>query len=120
MSFTNLKAVRDISAAAFERITAAHNILLLELASQGWEEMPGRRGRLCHVKTNMQNDRAGLLKHLTNDSADPNYIALVTHTLRCGWNVVSPMGEVAHKDDPSAKFGMRDAMLSSISVGSGV
>lgn len=120
MTFVNLKAVFDVSSSALARVTAAQNILMLELASQGWEEMPERPDRLRHVKTNIHYDRANLLKSLTNDSADPNYIALVTHTLRCGWNVVSPMGEVAHNDDPSAKFGMRDAMLSSISVGSGV
>ena len=42
MTFVNLKAVFDGSSSIMERVTAAQNILMLELASQGWEEMPGR------------------------------------------------------------------------------
>lgn len=98
MSYTKLAVLAAYEATVAEVVKQAGNArreLLLELYEQKWDV--AKAGILKHRPTSAYVPTMTLLEQLTDDSADPNYIRLVVHLLKTGWDV-QPDGKVLHRD----------------------
>ncbi len=119
MSYTNLATLGAYEAAIatlVKDVSGARRELLLEVYQCGWE--PATAGVLKHKATGKTLHTMALMEKLTDDSADPNYIRLVVHMMKCGWEV-QPDGQISHRDG-HGPMPVRLALIACLSVGSGV
>ena len=95
-------------------VSGARRELLLEVYQCGWA--PCSPGILVHKATSITLPTMHLLDTLTADSADPNYVRLVSQLLRAGWNVHHD-GQVYHNDG-HGPMPVYEALLACINVAS--
>lgn len=116
MSYTKLATSGLVASELMQAISCARRELLLEIYQQQWGV--AQAGVLTHKPTGACVPTLSLLNTLTDDSADPHYIHLVTHMMKCGWEV-QPDGQISHRDG-HGPMPVRLALIACLSVGSGV
>ncbi len=117
MSYTDLATLAAYEATVAKVVKLAGDArreLLLELYEQDWDV--AKAGSLTHKPTRTYVPTMKLLALLTDDSADPNYIRLVVHLMKCGWQVL-PDGKVLHRDG-HGPMPVNEALLATITVAS--
>ena len=116
MSYTKLATSgRQLDEELMKVVSGTRRELLLEVYQCGWE--PRSPGILVHKASGITLPTMHLLDTLTADSADPNYVRLVSQLLRAGWNVHHD-AQVYH-DDGHGPMPAPEALLASVYVGSG-
>lgn len=115
MSYTKLATSgRQLDEELMKAVSDARRELLLEVWLDGWK--PCGPGILTHKATGITLSTMHLLATLTADSADPNYVRLVSQLLRVGWNVHHD-GQVYHNDG-RGPMPAHEALLACINVAS--
>ena len=115
MSYVKLATSGNAAAEELMKaVSGARRELLLEVYQDGYE--PVSAGVLKHKPTAQTVHTMTLLEKLTADSADPNYVRLVSQLLRAGWNVHHD-GQVYHNDG-HGPMPAHEALLACINVAS--
>lgn len=86
MSYTKLATSANTVGEEIKAASGARRELLLEIYNQGWAVK--NAGTLVNKMTGKTVLTMTLLEVLTSDSADANYIKLVSYLLRSGWKVL--------------------------------
>lgn len=115
MSYVKLATTGNAAAEELMKaVSGARRQLLLEVYQDGYE--PVSAGILKHKPTAETVHTMTLLEKLTADSADPNYVFLVSALLRAGWHVQVD-GQVYHNDG-HGPMSVHEALLACINVAS--
>ena len=115
MSYVKLASSGNAAAEELIKVVSGtRRELLLEIYQAGWE--PCSPGILTHKASGITQPTMHLLDTLTADSADPNYVRLVSQLLRAGWNVHHD-GQVYHNDG-HGPMPAHEALLACINVAS--
>ena len=115
MSYVKLATSGNAAAEELMKaVSGARRELLLEVYQDGYE--PVSPGILTHKASGITQPTMHLLDTLTADSADPNYVRLVSQLLRAGWNVHHD-GQVYHNDG-HGPMPAHEALLACINVAS--
>lgn len=120
MSTERLSAALTALQSIESQVQGSRAILLLELESQGWKQDKQFTGGWCFpdAARPLYMLQSELITKLTNDSIDPNYIHMITHLLRCGWQVANQRGDLRHPEWAGV-FPPREALITCISVATG-
>lgn len=115
MSYVKLATSGNAAAEELMKaVSGARRELLLEVYQDGYE--PVSAGVLKHKPTAQTVHTMTLLEKLTADSADPNYVFLVSALLRAGWHVQVD-GQVYHNDG-HGPMSVHEALIACVNVAS--
>lgn len=115
MSYVKLATSGNAAAEELMKdVSGARRQLLLEVYQDGYE--PVSTGVLKHKPTAQTVHTMTLLEKLTADSADPNYVFLVSALLRAGWHV--QVDGLVYHNDGHGPMSVHEALIACINVAS--